>query len=189
MLQLRQRTLRFSNLALCYRHRPTEPSAVIVDSPQNLDDLKPATSPEPRRWAESLLSLFQASFPGIGYELAWYSDSVNAQAFVYRNRKRVRLFGGLARHRRISRAGIAFALAHETGHHLAGAPFDPTYFWLSSESRADEWALREGMIHAFGPRRGRAMALKGLRELVALSPVGDASRAARQQLLNDCSPG
>jgi hypothetical protein len=160
---------------------------VILDSPQNLDDLKPAASPEPRRWAKDLLSLFQASFPVIGYEVAWYSDSVNAQAFIYRNRKRVCLYGGLARHRRISRAGIAFALAHETGHHLAGPPFDPTYFWLSSEARADEWALSEGMIRTFGPKRGRAMALKGLRELIALSPIGDASREARQQLLSDCS--
>lgn len=160
---------------------------MILDSPQNLDELKSTASPEPRRWARSVLSVFQASFPGIGYELAWYSDSVNAQAFIYRNRKRVRLYGGLARHRRISRAGIAFALAHETGHHLAGAPFDPTYFWLSSEARADEWALREGMIQAFGPKRGRAMALKGLQELIALSPAGDVSRAPRQQLLSDCN--
>lgn len=78
-------------------------------------------------------------------------------------------------------------MAHETGHHLAGAPFDPTYFWLSSESRADEWALREGMIQAFGPKRGQAMALKGLQELIALSPAGDVSRVPRQQLLSDCN--
>lgn len=130
---------------------------MIIDSPQNIEDLRPAASPEPRRRAKALLAHFQTSFPGIGYELAWYSDSVNAQAFTYRNRRRVRLYGGLARHRKISRAGIAFALAHETGHHLAGAPFDPTYFWLSSEARADAWALSEGMIQAFGPRRGEVV--------------------------------
>jgi hypothetical protein len=158
---------------------------VILDSPQNLDDLRPAASLLPRRWAKDLLSRFQASFPVIGYEMAWYSDSVNAQAFIYRKRKCVRLYGGLVRHRRISRAGIAFALAHETGHHLAGAPFDPTYFWLSSEARADEWALGEGLIRLFGRRRGRAMALEGLRELIALSPAGDVSREFRQRLLND----
>jgi len=132
------------------------------------------------------LSAFRKSFPGIIYDVAWYSDSVNAQAFIYRKRKHVRLYGGLARHRKVTRAGIAFALAHETGHHLGGAPFDPTYFWLSSESRADEWAMSEGLIRAFGPKRGWGMARKGLQELTFLSPVDDDSYASRQELLRAC---
>ena len=156
---------------------------MIVDPPQNLDDLKPASAPEPRRWAKTLLSRFQDSFSDVSYDLAWYSDSVNAQAFLYRGRKRVRLYGGLARHRRISRAGIAFALAHETGHHLAGAPFDPTYFWLSSEARSDEWAFFEGMIRVFGSKRGREMAIKGMQELIVLSPVGDISLTQRERFM------
>lgn len=168
--------------------RRCEYCAVVIDSPQNLDDLVPL-SRDVRRRARSLLARFQDVFPGIGYELAWYSDSVNAQAFVYRKRKRIRVYGGLVRHRGISRAGIAYALAHETGHHLGGAPFDPTYFWLSSEERADEWAFHEGMIRLFGRKRGLELAIQGLQELIALSPAGDTGRAHRGKLLNDCGAG
>ena len=139
------------------------------------------------RRTKTVLAAFQKCFGDVTYELAWYSDSVNAQAFICGNHRHVRLYGGLARHRRVTWAGIAFALAHETGHHLGGAPFDSTYFWLSSESRADEWAMSEGMIRAFGPKRGHEMALKGLRELIALAPLGDTSLTDRQTLLKDCS--
>lgn len=166
----------------CYRVHRDENRAVVIDSPPNLLDLRPRTS-WLRQRAHELLSRFHRLFPALGYDLAWYSDSVNAQAFIDRGRRRVRLYGGLARHRRITRAGIAFALAHETGHHVAGAPFDPVYGWLSSESRADEWALEKGMIELFGPRSGPRLARRGLSELLSLSPIGDTGTAHRRQLL------
>jgi hypothetical protein len=157
---------------------------VVIDSPPKFDDLRPRTT-WLRHRAQTLLSRFQRSFPTVRYDLAWYSDTVNAQAFMKRERRSVRLYGGLARHRRITMAGIAYALAHETGHHLGGAPFDLTYSWLSSESRADEWAFREGMIQLFGAKKGPTLATQGLRELLALSPIDDVGRAHREQLLRD----
>lgn len=79
-------------------------------------------------------------------------------------RRHVRLYGGLARHRRLSVAGIAWVLAHETGHHLGGPPAHSHYFWLSSEERADEWAAIEGLKAAFGNSLGRRYATVGQRE-------------------------
>lgn len=157
---------------------------MVIEAPQALDELILAT-PRVRRLARALLARFQEAFPGVEYELAWYSDSVNAQAYIRHNSKRVRVYGGLARHRRISRAGMAYAMAHETGHHLAGAPFDRTYSWLSSEIRADEWAFHEGLIKVFGPKQGAAVAVEGLTELIAVSPPNDTSRSHRQQLLKE----
>lgn len=79
-------------------------------------------------------------------------DLANAQAFLDGGVKRVRLFGGLVRHRRIGSAGLAVALAHETGHHLGGPPFHFAYRWLSSEEQADKWALAVGLRELFGER-------------------------------------
>ena len=157
---------------------------MVIEAPQALDELIPAT-PKVRRFARALLARFRQAFPGIEYELAWYSDSVNAQAYIRHNRKRVRVYGGLARHRLISRAGMAYAIAHETGHHLGGEPFDRTYSWLSSEIRADEWAFHEGLTKVFGPRQGAVVAVEGLAELIAVSPPNDTSRSHREQLLKE----
>jgi hypothetical protein len=157
---------------------------VVIDTPPSYLELRPRTS-WLRQRAQKLLSRFRRSFPTVSYDLAWYSDTVNAQAFMKGERRCVRLYGGLTRHRRITVAGIAYALAHETGHHLGGAPVDLTYSWLSSESRADEWAFGEGMVQLFGAEVGLSLARRGLRELLALAPVGDVGRAHREQLLQD----
>jgi hypothetical protein len=157
---------------------------MVIDSPPRLDDLRPRET-WLRRRADKLLARFRRVFREIRYDLAWYSDTVNAQAFVRDQKKCVRLYGGLARHRRVSLAGIAYVLAHETGHHLAGPPFDATYFWLSSEDQADSWAFNEGMMRAFGPLKGARLASRGLREIVALSPHGDTRRESRVQLLGE----
>ncbi|OFX00753.1 MAG: hypothetical protein A3D94_17515 [Alphaproteobacteria bacterium RIFCSPHIGHO2_12_FULL_66_14] len=93
----------------------------------------------------------------LGVELA------NAQAFLHLGARHVRLYGGLVRHRKIGSAGLAVALAHETGHHLGGSPRLPFYKWLSSETRADAWAMTVGLNQIFGHdpadriwKRGRA---------------------------------
>lgn len=98
-------------------------------------------------------------------------DLANAQAFLDGGLKRVRLFGGLVRHRRIGSAGLAVAIAHETGHHLGGAPYLEFYRWLSSEARATEWALAHGLEQVFGSTAGKKIAQRGLSQLRALSLV------------------
>lgn len=95
---------------------------------------------------------------------------LNAQAFVSGRGRCVRLFGGLGRHRRIGIEGLAFALAHETGHHLGGSPQHPFYSSLSSERRASEWALSEGLPRLFGDRVGQRYGRFGLVQLAALWP-------------------
>ena len=160
-----------------------ERTAVVIESPPNLKDQWSPNARWPRRRAEAVLARFQKLFPDLVYDLYWETNSVNAQAFVLNNRKHIRLYGGLARHRRISYAGIAFAIAHETGHLLAGAPFDSVYFWLSNEERADEWAWSDGMRLAFGSQRGPLLANRGLGELLSMSGADDIERTRRIAML------
>jgi Zn-dependent protease with chaperone function len=77
-----------------------------------------------------LLDQFSKAFPDITYELLWESGTINSQAWRLGLAKNVRVYGGLARHPRITRAGLALMLAHETGHHLGGPPRDPDMPWI-----------------------------------------------------------
>ena len=95
----------------------------------------------------------------------------NAQAFLDGGRKRVRLYGGLVRHRKIGSAGLAVALAHETGHHLAGPPYLQFYHWLSSEERATEWAMTVGLQKVFGKKVATRIGKRGLIELQLIASV------------------
>lgn len=156
---------------------------MIVDTPVSASDLWPSGAQWPRRRAEGLLQRFRTTFPAIVYDLAWQSHSVNAQAFTFGGTRRVRLYGGLGRHRTIGLAGLAFVLAHETGHHLAGPPSDPIYPWLSSDARADQWAVEDGLATVFGRRRAAKLAARGLRQLIALQPPGDAKGGRQRDLL------
>jgi hypothetical protein len=95
-------------------------------------------------------------------------DLANAQAFVEGGKKRVRLYGGLVRHRKVGSAGLACALAHETGHHLGGAPYLKYYRWLSSEERATEWAMTVGLQRVFGAKLAARTGKRGESELKAV---------------------
>lgn len=97
-------------------------------------------------------------------------ELANAQAFLLGGKKCVRLYGGLVRHRRIGSAGLAVALAHETGHHLGGAPYLPYHRWLSSEERATEWAVTVGLKQVFAARSA-AVVRRGFEELKAIGSV------------------
>ncbi len=118
---------------------------------------------------ERIVGRFAARFPAIWFDILWTSPTCNAQAFLLDGRQRVRLYGGLARHRRLSIAGIAWVMAHEAGHHLGGPPLHPHYFWLSSEERADEWAATRGLQAVFGRSLGRRYATVGRREAMKVA--------------------
>lgn len=113
---------------------------------------------------EAVVQRFRAAFPRIEYDILWSSRTCNAQAFVLDGRKHVRLYGGLARHREISVAGIAWVLAHETGHHLGGPPWHPHFPWISSEERANAWATAIGLPKVFGRRLAGRYCKFGRRE-------------------------
>jgi hypothetical protein len=115
-----------------------------------------------------LIERFQATFPDLYYDLHWETRLMNAQAFIGTQGRCVRLYGGLGRHRRIGVAGLAVALAHETGHHLGGPPRHPFYSSLSSEERASEWASTTGLPLVFGDTVASRYARSGSLQLAAI---------------------
>jgi hypothetical protein len=135
------------------------------------DDMVPVEHvwPVDARWpifrAEALLKRFRAKFPDLHYDLFWDTRLMNALAFIGPLGRCVRLYGGLARHRSVGIEGLAFALAHETGHHVGGPPCHPCYLSISSEERANEWAAEFGLPIVFGPKVGGRYACRGSRQL------------------------
>jgi hypothetical protein len=119
----------------------------------------------PKRRAQVLVKRFRECFPELIYEIDLEIRIVNAQATLDGDRRVVRVYGGLVRHRKLTSAGLAVALAHETGHHLGGAPFHGAFRWLSSEERATEWAMTRGLRKAFGRDRADTIAKKGTMNL------------------------
>jgi hypothetical protein len=117
-----------------------------------------------RRLVLKLIDRFSEAFPEICYELIWSSLSTNAQAWGLGHQRYVRIYGGLARQKDLTRSGLALLLAHETGHHLGGPLYDPAIPWLSSQGQADYWAAAVGMPRVF---RARAliMTIQGAAEL------------------------
>lgn len=130
--------------------------------------LWPLDSPWPRRRARAVISQFQRRFPDLTYEFDLDIRIANAQAVIHDDRRLVRVYGGLVRHRKLTSAGLAFVLAHETGHHVAGPPWHPVLRWLSSEERSTEWAMTEGLQLVFGKRRAAGMAARGRKNLQSI---------------------
>jgi len=105
-----------------------------------------------RRVVLDLFSKFRDAFPEITYELVWASATINSQAWTFGSRRYVRVYGGLARHPKMTTPGLALMVAHETGHHLGGPPYDPAMPWISWQGQADYWAASVGMKKVFGSR-------------------------------------
>jgi hypothetical protein len=126
--------------------------------------LRPLCDGRHRARVERLVDRFAAVYKAIKYEIIWSSSTCNAQAFLLDGRRHVRLYGGLARYRRLSAAGLAWIVAHETGHHMGGEPRDSYYFWLSAEKAADDWAATSGLESVFGKSLGRRYSTIGRRE-------------------------
>jgi hypothetical protein len=122
----------------------------------------------------NLLDQFGEAFPQITYELLWESATINAQAWRLGSVRYVRVYGGLARHPKITRAGLALMLAHETGHHLGGPPYDPDMPWISWQGQADYWAASIGMKKVFG-LHSLNLIFRGARQILELHQafVGD----------------
>ncbi len=98
----------------------------------------------------------------------WETRLMNAQAYIGEKGRSVRLYGGLGRHREVGVEGIAFALAHEVGHHLGGEPHHEFYTTISSEERATEWAGETGLPIVFGKAIARRFAQHGLAQLASV---------------------
>ncbi len=70
----------------------------------------------------------------------WASDSVNAYAERDMNAWIITIYGGMARHKKLTTDGLKLILCHELGHHLGGAPKKGTNRWSSAEGQADYFA-------------------------------------------------
>jgi hypothetical protein len=120
-----------------------------------------------RATALRVMKRFADIFVGVEYDLLWENPTINAQAWRYAEERHVTVCGGLVRHPAISAAGIALILAHETGHHLGGAPVDPDLPYLSWQGQADYWAAKEGMPRVFG-NNARRITLQAANEIGVL---------------------
>jgi hypothetical protein len=140
----------------------------IFDDIVSPDVVWPADAHWPRRRANALIERFRTHFPNIYYDLYWETRLMNAQAYFGESGRSVRLYGGLGRHRHVGVAGIAYALAHETGHHLGGPPHHEFYTTISSEERANEWAEEIGLPAVFGDRVASCFVRKGVPQLAAV---------------------
>jgi hypothetical protein len=119
----------------------------------------------PLRRAQTLLERFRSQFPNIYFDMYWETRLMNAQAYIGEKGRSVRLYGGLGRHLEVGVEGIAFALAHEVGHHLGGEPHHEFYTTISSEERANEWAEQTGLPAVFGSSVARRWTIKGVLQL------------------------
>jgi hypothetical protein len=139
----------------------------FLDWPIESEQAAAKTDQRRRRLAEVIIARFAQVFPQITYTLIWDSLLINAQAWRLGEQRSVYLYGGLVRHTVISRAGLALALAHETGHHLGGEPYDPVMTWMTSEEQSDHWAAVSCMPRLFGSR-ANSLTLRGACEIAAV---------------------
>lgn len=83
----------------------------------------------------------------------WTDGTVNANATQFFGTWTVNMYGGLARHEKVTEDGFALVLCHELGHHLGGAPKVANFMmkWASNEGQADYFAtlkcLRTVWVH------------------------------------------
>ena len=71
---------------------------------------------------------------------SWSSNTVNAYAEQDTKKFMINIYGGLARHKDITKDGVTATLCHELGHHLGGYPKKSTNKWSSAEGQADYYA-------------------------------------------------
>jgi hypothetical protein len=134
----------------------------------------------PWRRADALLKRFRACFPDIYFDVYWETRLMNAQAYIGEKGRSVRLYGGLGRRREVGVEGVAFALAHEVGHHLGGPPHTS----ISSEERANEWAEETGLPTVFGNAVARRYVRQGLAQLAAVWKKYNNTNVSRLEITN-----
>jgi hypothetical protein len=139
----------------------------FLDWPIEVEQASCKAGARRKRLAEELIALFAQGFPQITYTLMWDSLLINAQAWRLGEQRHVYLYGGLVRHPAITRAGLALTLAHETGHHLGGEPYDPVMTWMTTEGQSDQWAAVSCMPSLFGSRAS-SLTLRGAQEIAAV---------------------
>jgi hypothetical protein len=138
-----------------------------LDVPRQM--LRPRGDAAWQRKAAAVMKRFQCTFPEISYDIVWEVDAFNGVAWREISQPRVRLYGGLLRHRKIHLEGIALIFAHETGHHYGGPPRDNIYTWMSIERQADLWAAQTGIkaVWTHDHEEAKRQILLGARQILS----------------------
>jgi hypothetical protein len=89
----------------------------------------------------------------------WEDGTVNAYANQNGKVSEVHMFGGLARHKKVTADGFMLVICHETGHHLGGAPRKGTS-WASNEGQADYFATLKCGREIWGDEDNEAVVAK-----------------------------
>ena len=71
---------------------------------------------------------------------SWASNTVNAFAEQDTKKFLITIYGGLARHKDVTKDGVTATLCHELGHHMGGYPKKSTNKWSSAEGQSDYYA-------------------------------------------------
>ncbi|MCM2351723.1 MAG: hypothetical protein NDI69_17030 [Bacteriovoracaceae bacterium] len=85
----------------------------------------------------------------------WDDGTVNAYAQQNGKTWKVAMFGGLARHKTITKDAMALVVCHEVGHHIGGAPRKGQStgggggWWGGNGGSAINWASNEGQADYF----------------------------------------
>lgn len=84
-------------------------------------------------------------------ERNWSDGTVNAYAQQAGKVWKVAMFGGLARHKTITKDAMALVVCHEIGHHIGGAPKKGASNggWWGGSSTPSAWASNEGQADYF----------------------------------------
>ena len=117
---------------------------MIFDEPR-LDIARQDRSTQRLQFLSQLIAASEAAFPEIRIRVLDTITIVNAQASILERMPTVDLFGGLAYHPALGRDAVAFAMAHEIGHHLAVGPRQTCSGLLSCDCAADRWAVTTGL--------------------------------------------
>lgn len=67
-------------------------------------------------------------------ERFWTNDTVNAYAYRNQSKWTIAMYGGLARHKEVTKDSFMLVACHEIGHHLGGFPRGG---WASNEGNSD----------------------------------------------------
>lgn len=80
----------------------------------------------------------------------WQASTVNASAEQEEGKWILNMFGGLARHKLMTKDAFAMVMCHEVGHHLGGFPLYKPNYWASNEGQSDYFAVTKCFRRVFG---------------------------------------
>jgi hypothetical protein len=132
-----------------------------------------------------LLSDFGNAFPDLTFELGLDYPIINAQALALRDKRVVKIYGGLALHPKLGAEALTFITLHEAGHHLARgcrSGRDPS---LACECASDYWAVTVGANRLLQKSGRRLQVRAALQELDQVMTPGQPSK--RRYTTNDRS--